>query len=69
MAKKQKASEAPTITLGKNVYNAIWLRSVSEDKAIRTLTRGKKGKPITQVRNAWKQANGKSVRNHESEAE
>ena len=48
------------IELGKEKYNADFLRSVTEEKAVRTLL----GKNHSQVRNAWKQANGKTERNY-----
>ena len=51
---------AKVITLGKRKYNAVWLRTVSEQKAVQA----NRGEDHNQVRNAWKQANGKSVRNH-----
>ncbi len=53
------------LKLGDNEYNCKWLRSVSEEQAVRTLPM----KEVGQVRNAWKQANGKSVRNHNAEKE
>ena len=52
-----------TITLGENVYNAEYLRSVSEKVAVRSMPKNDRA----QVVNAWKQANGKSVRNHTAE--
>tara|TARA_R110001632_G_scaffold4295_7_gene18240 strand:+ start:5182 stop:5394 length:213 start_codon:yes stop_codon:yes gene_type:complete len=48
------------ISLGKKVYNREYLRSVSEEKAVKTFCNDKRD----QVVNAWKQANGKTVRNH-----
>lgn len=51
------------ISLGGETYNAVWLRTVSEHEAIRA----HHGKDHNQVRNAWKQANGKSVRNYSLE--
>jgi hypothetical protein len=53
-------SKAKIIELAEERYNADWLRSVSEEQAVRALPM-KKG---SQVRNAWKQANGLSVRNY-----
>lgn len=56
MAAKQKVIE-----LGGVKYNGDWLRSVSEQKAVSTL-RAKHD--VNQIKNAHKQANGLSVRNH-----
>ena len=53
-----------TIKLGGETYNAQWLRTVSEHDALRRLHKHDQ----SQVRNAWKQANGLSVRNHSKEA-
>lgn len=57
------AKEQKTIKLGDITYNAEWLRSVTEEQAVRA----HRSKDHNQVRNAWKQANGKSVRNHDLE--
>lgn len=56
------------IELGKEKYNAEYLRSVSEEKAIKVL-HFVAGKPKSQVINAWKQANGKTVRKHKAKKE
>lgn len=61
-----KASKAAVIELGKEKYNANFLRTVSEEDAMRILSGGKKANK-NQIKNAWKQANGKSVRNHDTE--
>jgi len=58
-------SKEATIELSKEKYNADWLRSVTEEKAVKVLHFAAK-KPKSQVINAWKQANGKTVRNHKS---
>lgn len=52
------------IKLGKNLYKISWLKSVSQAKAIQILTHPVKNKPRNQIVNAWKQANGLSVRNY-----
>ena len=54
---------AKIIKLGDVKYNAAWLQSITEDQAVRALP----NKEHQQVRNAWKQANGKSVRNYAAE--
>lgn len=51
------------IELGKTKYNGDYLRSVSEETAVKVLHHISKFSK-TQVINAWKQANGKTVRNH-----
>lgn len=61
-------SKEKAIELGKETYNADWLRGVSEEKAVKVLHFAAK-KPKTQVINAWKQANGKTVRNHKKKKE
>tara|TARA_R110002051_G_scaffold270256_1_gene330739 strand:- start:60 stop:254 length:195 start_codon:yes stop_codon:yes gene_type:complete len=61
MAKKETEGY---ITLGKNLYKISWLKSVNQDKAIQILTHPKQDKPRNQIVNAWKQANGLSVRNY-----
>lgn len=48
------------IELGKERYNADWLITITEEMAVRLIG----GKNTNQVRNAWKQANGKSIRNY-----
>lgn len=50
------------IELGGNKYNGDYLRSVSEEVAIAVL---KSNFDIPQIRNAWKQANGKTERNYQ----
>ena len=59
-----KAETEGYITLGKNQYKISWLKSVSQDVAVKVLTHPKQGKSRNQVVNAWKQANEKSVRNY-----
>lgn len=54
------------IELGDNKYNATALRSVTEQAAVLALRH--KCDP-NQIRNAWKQANGLSVRNYSEKAE
>lgn len=49
------------ITLGEDRFNADWLRSVTEQEAIKKLT---PNHPKSRVINAHKQANGKTVRNY-----
>lgn len=61
-------SKEARIELGKEVYNGDWLRSVTEEKAVKVLHFAAK-KPKAQVINAWKQANGKTVRNHKKKNE
>lgn len=53
-------TEDKVIVLGENKYNAVYLRRVSEKVAVRSMPENDRG----QVVNAWKQANGKTVRNH-----
>jgi hypothetical protein len=60
-------SKAKRLKLGDDDFNAEWLRSVSEDHAIKSL--GRAIGDINRVRNAWKQANGLSVRNYSQENE
>ncbi len=47
------------IKLGKEKYSVKWLRSVTEEKAVRSLPHLDRN----QVVNAWKQANGLTKRN------
>jgi hypothetical protein len=55
------SAKSNSIDLGGRRYNGEWLRSMSEGEAVLRL----KGHcDINQIRNAWKQANGKSVRNY-----
>lgn len=54
------------IELGGRRYNADWLRSVPEAQAVIML---KNHCDISQIRNAWKQANGKTVRNYSEKVE
>lgn len=54
-------AKSKTIILGENKYNADALRSVTEQQAVLALKH--KCEP-NQIRNAWKQANGLSVRNY-----
>lgn len=61
-------SEEKVIELGKEKYNGDYLRSVSEETAVKVLHTISKN-PRTQVINAWKQANGKTVRNHKKKTE
>ncbi len=49
------------IELGSKKYNGKWLRSVSEQVAVTSLQHKC---DASQIRNAWKQANGKTVRNY-----
>lgn len=49
------------IVLGKVNYNAEWLRSVTEQKALIILASKFE---VNQIKNAWKQANGFSVPNY-----
>jgi hypothetical protein len=60
-------SSKKRLVLGDDNFNVEWLRSVSEDHAIKSL--GRALKDINRVRNAWKQANGLSVRNYSQENE
>ena len=55
------------IDLGDKGYNKIWLKSVSLAKALKVLSK-KTGHEENQVRNAWKQARGLSVRNDKMKA-
>ena len=59
-------SNLKVIELGGVKYNADWLRSVSETRAIQTL---QSRFSVSQIRNAWKQANGLTKRNYQKEAE
>lgn len=59
-------SKEKSIELGKEKYNGDYLRSVSEETAVKVLHHIAKH-PKSQVLNAWKQANGKTVRNHKKE--
>lgn len=54
-------AKSKTIELGGNKYNAAALRSVTEQQAVVALRH--KYDP-SQIRNAWKQANGLTVRNY-----
>ena len=51
------------IYLGEDRFNADWLASVTEAEAVFFL---KGGHNISQIKNAWKQANGKSTPNYDS---
>ena len=51
------------IYLGDDRFNADWLKSVTENQAVMHL---KGGHRESQIRNAWKQANGLSVPNYDS---
>jgi len=51
------------IYLGDDRFNADWLRIVTENQAVMHLKGGHKA---SQIRNAWKQANGFSVPNYDS---
>lgn len=55
------------LKLGDDDFNLEWLRSVSEDHAVKSL--GNAIGDINRVRNAWKQANGVSVRNYSKDNE
>lgn len=57
-------SNKKVIKLGSNQYNAEWLRSVTEEQAVRRL---RATKEPNQIKNAWKQANGLSVRNYDND--
>ena len=50
------------IELGGQRFNIAWLQSVTEDRAVEAL-KGSVEDP-NRTRNAWKQANGVSVRNY-----
>lgn len=52
------------LNLGKRAYNTNWLKKVSQDHAVKLLA--KSGIPESQVRNAWKRANGLTSRNYEN---
>lgn len=60
MAKTKKKNG---VELGQIKYSVQFLKSVTEEKAIQSMP----GRDRNQVINAWKQANGLSVRNHEKE--
>jgi len=49
--------------LGEDRFNADWLKSVTENQAVKDLQGGHK---VGQIRNAWKQANGFSVPKYDS---
>ncbi len=51
------------IELGEHKYKINWLRSVTERQAVNILS--KIGRDVNQVKNAWKRANGYSVRNED----
>ena len=51
------------IYLGEDRFNADWLKDVTENQAVMYLKGGHKE---SQVRNAWKQANGFSVPKYDS---
>lgn len=53
------------IELGTSRYNGDWLRKVTEEEAVERLKDHKE----SQVRNAWKQANGLTIRNHKKKPE
>jgi hypothetical protein len=53
------------ITLSGNLYKISWLKSVNMDRAVEILTHPAQGKKRSQVVNAWKRANNKSVRNYD----
>lgn len=68
MAKKRTNTETITkkgnyLKLGDHSYKIAWLKSVSEKHAIEILNGI--GRDINQVKNAWKRANGLSVRNED----
>jgi len=48
------------IKLGEYSYKVSWLKSVTESHAVTVMTGA--GRDKNQIVNAWKQANGKSVR-------
>lgn len=52
------------LNLGKRAYNTNWLKKVSQDHAVKLLA--KSGIPESQVRNAWKRANGLTSRNYDN---
>lgn len=51
------------LLLGEYSYKISWLKSVTEAKAIEILTQI--GRDKNQVKNAWKRANGFSIRNED----
>lgn len=51
------------IYLGEDRFNADWLKTVTENQAVQGLKAGHKENTI---RNAWKQANGKSKPKYDS---
>ena len=51
------------IELGEHKYKISWLRNVTERQAVNILS--KVGRDVNQVKNAWKRANGFSVRNED----
>jgi len=51
-----------TIDLGEHRFNIAWLQSVTEDRAVQALSPNVEDP--NRIRNAWKQANGVSVRNY-----
>lgn len=55
------ANDKRYIKLGDYSYKVSWLKSVTESHAVTVMTGA--GRDKNQVVNAWKQANGKSVRN------
>lgn len=54
------------IVLSDVKYNGDWLRSVPQNKAVKSLVHKF---DRNQIVNAWKQANGKSVRNYTEDLE
>ena len=55
-----KKHDPRQLTIGKTTYNSNWLRTVTLAKAKENLPKVN----ASQVTNAWKQANGLSVRNY-----
>jgi hypothetical protein len=51
------------IYLGEDRFSADWLRGVTENQAVHLL---KAGHPVSQIKNAWKQANGFSKPKYDS---
>lgn len=51
------------VYLGESRFNADWLKTVTENQAVQKL---KEGHKVSQIRNAWKQANGKSKPKYDS---
>lgn len=51
---------ANVIEIGGNKFNADYLKSIPEDTAVKAYKHIERSKVV----NAWKQANGKSVRNY-----